>query len=55
MKKGLSVKDRLYPEAHELVRACKLRGLAMSFYGHRKTKSARFKEIIENSSVTYSR
>ena len=55
MEKGLSIKDRLYPEAHELVRACKRTGLAMSFYGHRQTKSARFKEIIQTSSMTYSR
>lgn len=38
VKKGLSKADKLSPEAHEMVRACKRRGLAPSLYTFFKQK-----------------
>lgn len=45
LKGGLSNNDKLSPEAHEMVRACKRRGLAPSFLGLFKTKEIRFQPI----------
>ena len=38
MQAGLSEKDKLPAKAHEMVRVCKRRGLAISLYGFFKTK-----------------
>lgn len=45
IQSGLSKQDRLAPKAHEMVRVCKNRGLAVSLKGFFKTTATRFQAV----------
>lgn len=47
MELGLAEEDKLPQQAHELVRACKNRGFAPSFFGFFKTNEKRFQVVDE--------
>ena len=58
IKKGLSKADKLSPETHEMVRSCKLRGLALSllgFFKHKPKPTQTAKNPEANHTKRYSR